>query len=228
MSRLEKSNQGDVSTHLRISVVSPVLIWGLIGALCIVAGLVLGAVVSGDAEGPFEHDIIAWVQGSGDPRWDSLAWAGSRIGDVWPGVLLAALVFAVACAVTGRHVVAGVFLAAAFLRLLSTPLKISFNSPRPPLELIRLSEGFSGFGYPSGHALGATLIYGTLLLFVDRLVAARGLRWIIALFAAFVILLVAWSRVRLGVHWPSDVVGGVLFGFVFLAVLRAVFLGMRH
>lgn len=195
--------------------------------LCIVGGLALGAAVVGEAEGPFEREIIAWVQESGDARWDSLAWVGSRIGDVWPGVILTALVFALICAVTGRGAMAMVFLAGACLRVVTTPLKLSFTSPRPPLELIRLSEGFGGFGYPSGHALGATLVFGSLLVFADHLAASRWMRWFMAVLAGVAILLVAWSRVRLGVHWPSDVVGGVLFGFGCVFVMKAVVLMLQ-
>lgn len=228
MSRLERSNQDDAGTQFRIRTGSPAFAWALIGVLCFAAGLALGIALSADAEWPFERTIMGWVQGAGDPRIDDLAWVGSRIGDVWPGVLGAALVFAGLCAATGRKTMAIVFLAAAVMRLLSTPLKLMFSSPRPPLDLIRLSEGFSGFGYPSGHALGAALIYGTIIVFVDQLVAPRWLRWCLALAAAGVIVLVAWSRVRLGVHWPSDVAGGMLFGFGVLALLRAALLGMRQ
>lgn len=221
MSRLERSNQDDPSTHFRIPIGAGGIGWGLAGVLCIALGLALGIAMTADAELPVEHEIIGWVQGSGDQRWDDLAWVGSRIGDIWPGVLLAAFVLSLLCAMTGRQTMAFVFLIAAGMRLLSTPLKLAFISPRPPLELIRLSEGFSGFGYPSGHAFGATLIYGTVIVFADQLGAQRWLRWCLAIAAGFVIVLVAWSRVRLGVHWPSDVVGGLLFGFGFLAVLRA-------
>lgn len=222
MSRLERSNQVDPSTHFRIPTGSGAFAWGLVGVLSIVAGIALGVALAADAELSFEREIIGWVQGSDNSRWDDLAWVGSRIGDVWPGVLLAAFVLALWCAITGRQTMAIVFLVAACLRLLSTPLKLTFISPRPPLDLVRLSEGFSGFGYPSGHAFGATLVYGVMLVFADLLVANRWLRWCFALAAGCVIVLVAWSRVRLGVHWPTDVVGGLLFGFGMLAVIRAV------
>jgi membrane-associated phospholipid phosphatase len=71
--------------------------------------------------------------------------------------------------------------------------------------------------YPSGHTLRAVLVYGLLAFVVYRL-APRGLVRKLAIPAAAVIIsLVALDRLYLGVHWTSDVIGGLLLGGVALA-----------
>jgi undecaprenyl-diphosphatase len=70
--------------------------------------------------------------------------------------------------------------------------------------------------YPSGHTLRAVLVYGLLAFVVCRL-APRGLARRLAIPAAAVIIsLVALDRLYLGVHWTSDVIGGLLLGGVAL------------
>ncbi|MEU6652907.1 phosphatase PAP2 family protein [Streptomyces sp. NPDC046900] len=74
--------------------------------------------------------------------------------------------------------------------------------------------------FPSGHAMTAALVCG-LLLWVLRRYGARGVLWCTALTVAVVSVIgVGLTRVWLGVHWPSDVLGGWLFGalLVVLAV----------
>ncbi|WP_338740140.1 phosphatase PAP2 family protein [Haloplanus salilacus] len=87
-------------------------------------------------------------------------------------------------------------------------LKYAFALPRPP------GAGTDGYGFPSGHALGATVVYGGLAaLFDDRRLSAA---------AAALIVVVAASRVVIGVHYLVDVVVGVAVGLGYVAAgLRA-------
>jgi undecaprenyl-diphosphatase len=75
---------------------------------------------------------------------------------------------------------------------------------------------WSGYSFPSGHTLGATLLYGTFVLLVlPRL--GRLLWRIIALTAtALLILCVAFSRVALGAHYLTDVTAAMIFGSLWL------------
>jgi membrane-associated phospholipid phosphatase len=79
-----------------------------------------------------------------------------------------------------------------------------------------------GASFPSGHAFTATLGAGVVLLTVLPLLPRRGraLGWLIA---ASVPLAVGYSRIALGVHWMSDVLGGWLLGIGLLAGTTAAF-----
>lgn len=109
----------------------------------------------------------------------------------------------------GGAVVLGVALGAIGLTI---ALKAVFGLPRPPGALWRV--GASGFGFPSGHALGATATWGALARLVD--VGTRRRRWAVA---GAVIGLVALSRVVLGVHYPADVIAGVAVGAGYLGAV---------
>jgi membrane-associated phospholipid phosphatase len=84
-----------------------------------------------------------------------------------------------------------------------------------------------GASFPSGHAFTATLGAGVLVLWLLPLVPAL---WRIAVWAvgAFVPLAVGFSRIALGVHWISDVVGGWLLGIGLLAATTAAFEAWRR
>jgi len=90
---------------------------------------------------------------------------------------------------------------------LTLALKHAFALPRPP------GAGADGYGFPSGHALGATVVYGAL---VALLPARRRSRTLVAA-AGTLVALVALSRVVIGVHYLIDVVAGVAAGLAFLA-----------
>jgi undecaprenyl-diphosphatase len=87
--------------------------------------------------------------------------------------------------------------------LLNTLLKDAFALPRPPQELHLV--GAHGYGFPSGHAQGAMVLWGYFA-------------WRFRVYGrmAAIIFLVGLSRIYLGVHSPADVVGGWSIGFVTL------------
>lgn len=112
-------------------------------------------------------------------------------------------------------------------------LKPFFAVPRPPgyavapgVEFLpeRLTPIYewmataSGYGFPSGHALGSTLVWGGLAWAVR----VGRLRTRVAV-AAVLVALVAASRVFLGVHYPVDVAFGVIVGLAYLAVVLGLF-----
>ncbi|ELZ76034.1 phosphatase PAP2 family protein [Haloferax larsenii] len=126
--------------------------------------------------------------------------------------------------------VAASFVALAFISLsLVTALKVGFALPRPPTADIASAPNWpapfadlyvsfttdDGFGFPSGHALGTTVVYGAAALLLDAWDRRRRV-----LAAAAIVATVALSRVVIGVHYGVDVVVGVLLGLV---VLKTVF-----
>ena len=77
---------------------------------------------------------------------------------------------------------------------------------------------WSGYSFASGHTIGATLLYGQLLLFVLPALKARQWRVLTVCSATLLIALVGFSRIALGAHFLTDVLAGILFGILWLAI----------
>jgi membrane-associated phospholipid phosphatase len=75
---------------------------------------------------------------------------------------------------------------------------------------------WSGYSFASGHTIGATLLYGQLLLFVLPSLKARHWRLLCTFSAISLILLVGFSRIALGAHFLTDVLAAIIFGIVWL------------
>jgi undecaprenyl-diphosphatase len=104
---------------------------------------------------------------------------------------------------------------AAILVVFAAPLNSVFKElierERPTAADAIIREQVTSFGYPSGHAMSATLFYGYAALASAKLVrgAARTVAVSACLSAA---ALIGWQRMWAGVHWPSDVAGGFIIG----------------
>jgi undecaprenyl-diphosphatase len=104
--------------------------------------------------------------------------------------------------------------------LFSAVVKFAFARPRPSVSQAIVVEGSAGF--PSAHALVSVVFYGLLAYVLFGYVKSWRTKVAVALAAVFTVLMVGLSRVYLGVHWPSDVLGGYLIGTWWLVILLTV------
>jgi membrane-associated phospholipid phosphatase len=93
--------------------------------------------------------------------------------------------------------------------LLDSAIKLLIRHPRPTVAMIALPPDYS---FPSGHAVAASALYVTLALLAAGVERRAGPRRLLIASGILVAVLVAWSRVYLGVHYLSDVVGGLMLG----------------
>jgi membrane-associated phospholipid phosphatase len=75
--------------------------------------------------------------------------------------------------------------------------------------------------FPSGHAMSATVVYGTVAYLLVRLQRHRWAKVLTVTTAALLILLICLTRLYLGVHYPSDVIGGIIVGLAWASFCMA-------
>ncbi len=133
-------------------------------------------------------------------------------GSLW--VLIPASVLAILFAAHhhGRRMAWRIGIGMAAAEGVTELLKLVLSRTRPDV-LHQVSA--SGSSYPSGHALNSIVIWVLIALMLVRLEGMRGT----ARFLFAIPLVVGWSRVYLGVHWPSDVLAGWGIGLVLVALI---------
>src|SRR5213080_1280149 len=100
--------------------------------------------------------------------------------------------------------------------LLNEWVKIAVHRQRPFVDGPFVD--WSGYSFASGHTIGATLLYGQLLLFILPVLKARHWRLLCVFGAACLIALVGFSRIALGAHFLTDVLAAISFGIIWLAL----------
>lgn len=126
-----------------------------------------------------------------------------------PVIVLVAVVAAAYAVAAGRPRVVLALAWTPLAFLLDSAIKLLVRHPRPTVAMIALPPDYS---FPSGHAVAASALYITLALLAAGVERRAGPRRLLVASGVLVAVLVAWSRVYLGVHYLSDVVGGLLLG----------------
>ena len=84
-----------------------------------------------------------------------------------------------------------------------------------------------GYSFPSGHAMMAMALYAIIVFFFWHHVKTTGNRIVLVLFAAFMIIIIGTSRIYLGVHYPSDIIGGYAASGLWVMIMIMVYTYFR-
>jgi undecaprenyl-diphosphatase len=113
--------------------------------------------------------------------------------------------------------------------LLNLLLKVLVSRPRPMANLVHIIQTTLGYSFPSGHVMSYIAYWG--LLFSFGVILFVGRHWwrtaLLATSVAFVVL-IGPSRIYLGDHWASDVLGAYLIGGVLLGLAVAIYLPLKE
>lgn len=185
--------------------------WIGVGLVAVLAFAVLAALVQVTGVSAFDTAVASLVQGLPVPQawWQACTDLGGPIlFPIGAGACLGALV-------TGHVrlalIIAGVLIAAASA---TDIVKDALARPRPPAAVL---EHFT-YSFPSGHTTNSTTTYGLLALVAWRSRRPRAIRGIAVALGITLPILVGLSRIGLGVHFPSDVLGGWLLGLAFVSL----------
>ena len=102
----------------------------------------------------------------------------------------------------------------AVMALLQSGLKDLVDRPRPAPDLVELRAGYTSSSFPAGHVMSPTVLYGFALYLAAVLKLPVVFRVAVVGWSAFLLALAGPANVYVGVHWPSDVVGGYAWGAV--------------
>ncbi|TGA98200.1 phosphatase PAP2 family protein [Sporolactobacillus shoreae] len=172
--------------------------------------------------GNVDFYLIQALQAQISPPNTSLMISATQMGS--PAIIVLLSVLLVIFLFQNKHYGAAVWYTFTLIlgaAIINPILKTIIGRPRPMIHRI-ISE--TGFSYPSGHSVAATLFYGTLAALTVIYLKKVYLQLLIIIPAICIICLVMVSRIYLGVHYPSDVVAGGLLGGAIICFSGGFFL----
>ena len=193
---------------------------GLLAALIV---LVLFAVLAaevreGETQG-FDDAIRMTVYGVSSPRATTILYAATQLGSpllLIPMTIVCSLIF-----LRLRRIRGAILLTVTMVgvTLLNWILKAVFQRERP-VPFFGLAPP-SSYSFPSGHSLASFCFYGALAALVTARLRSPVLRAVVWAAAAVIIVAVGFSRLYLGLHYPSDVIAGYATGFVWVLTVAS-------
>jgi undecaprenyl-diphosphatase len=161
------------------------------------------------------RDVLLWIHTFSSPFWDTVAltltWLGSGVGVTILMLIMMSLFLYF------KRTIDAVTLAVLVIGggILTTILKVAFRQIRPEVFPPLVKE--VNFSFPSGHSMISFTFWGFLAAWLVLQDLKAPWRWVIGVCCLGMAALVALTRLYLGVHWPTDVIAGVLVATVWVA-----------
>lgn len=169
----------------------------------------------------FDSYIISLIQGSEAEWLTRIMKFFTYIGTIRFIAILSIFVLFFLFKVLKHRLEILIYLAVVFSTpILNRLLKLFFLRARPDLH--RLIE-IGGYSFPSGHAMNAFSFYGILAFLLWRHVSTGAGRAAVIVISSFMIAAIGASRIYLGVHFPSDIIGGYLASGFWISTVIWVF-----
>lgn len=167
----------------------------------------------------YDQFIATFIYSLRSPLLTKIMFFFTNLGNTFPVIFLAILIILFLIIKNHRQEAFLFCLALILGDLLTILLKIVFEQPRPQISpLLHLKDNT----YPSGHAMNNLVLYGLLAFFVFRFTRNKKLSFLAIIIAVLMIGLIGFSRIYLGVHYPSDVLAGYLAGFWLLVTILII------
>ena len=103
---------------------------------------------------------------------------------------------------------------------LNVVLKHIIQRERPNINRLIPEKGYS---FPSGHAMMSMAFYGMLIFLIFKYVKNTALKWTLIVILTILLSTIGITRIYLGVHYPSDVIGGFLVSLTYLFILTEIY-----
>ncbi len=152
-------------------------------------------------------------------RTDSLTGIMKVITSLGGAYVLIALTLGALLVLKNRKISIMITLNLVISTVLNFLLKYVIERPRP--------EGYgliieSGYSFPSGHSMISMAFYGLIIYLIWKLVKKENIKYICSVFLGLLIVLIGFSRIYLGVHYASDVIGGFAIAIAYLIVFTSI------
>lgn len=187
-----------------------ILIVFVVAAVAGLAFLMLASKVSQGSTLAFDRAVIQGLRDSANPWLERVMIDVTALGGGPLLTIITSIVVAYLLVVKRWGTAAFVAIAIAGGGVANELLKSTFQRARPDV-VAHLADSYST-SFPSGHAMNSALTYLTLAALLARTQKSRRVRIFLLLVAVALTLAVGFSRVYLGVHWPTDVIAGWSIG----------------
>ncbi|MEQ7203627.1 phosphatase PAP2 family protein [Lactococcus lactis] len=206
-------------------------IYYISGAITTLAFLILALFVKIDfTHGPFPFDrpIQTWafhLQSS-----SGLTYFFSHMTNIFgdKGGIIVAVLLALVLYLLFKQKEATIWFAATVVLslALNTVIKVIIGRERPDIHRLAAFANEAGKSFPSGHSIFATIIFGSIFFICLGKLKNRSSKILLGILCIILIALVMFSRIFVGVHYPSDTIGGFLEGISILLLTYPTYMAL--